>query len=81
MIGLRDLVTELQLIDGTRGVISLFSARQPPQGGRLPAAVFPSEMPEGAAYDQLVEAVALQRDHPGQAVVRGRAAGAGRCGA
>ena len=57
MIGLRDLVTELQLIDGTRGVISLFSARQPPQGGRLPAAVFPSEMPEGAAYDQLVEAV------------------------
>ncbi len=26
---LRDLVTDLQLIDGTRGIISLFSARQP----------------------------------------------------
>ena len=28
---LRDLVIDLQLIDGTRGVISLFSARQPPE--------------------------------------------------
>ena len=34
---LRDLVTDLQLIDGTRGIISLFSARQPPQGSELPA--------------------------------------------
>jgi predicted RND superfamily exporter protein len=30
---LRDLVTDLQLIDGTRGIISIFSARQPPEGG------------------------------------------------
>ena len=27
---LRELVTDLQLIDGTRGIISLFSAREPP---------------------------------------------------
>ena len=27
---LRNLVTDVQLIDGTRGIISLFSARQPP---------------------------------------------------
>jgi len=31
---LRDLVTNLQLIEGTRGIISLFSAREPPQGHR-----------------------------------------------
>ncbi|MDH8538590.1 hypothetical protein QIH14_27905, partial [Klebsiella pneumoniae] len=46
---LRDLVTDLQLVDGTRGIISLFSARQPPEGGRLPAALFPETLPEGAA--------------------------------
>ena len=32
---LRDLVIDLQLIDGTRGVISLFSARQPPENGQF----------------------------------------------
>ena len=54
---LRDTVTDLQLIDGVRGLISLFSARQPPQAGQLPAALFPEELPTGAAYDQLVERV------------------------
>jgi tetratricopeptide (TPR) repeat protein len=37
----RDLVTDLQLVEGTRGLISLFSARQAPAPGRLPAALFP----------------------------------------
>ena len=54
---LRDLVTDLQLIEGTRGLISLFSARQPPEQGRLPAALFPEELPEGDAYKQLIERV------------------------
>jgi predicted RND superfamily exporter protein len=54
---LRNLVTDLQLIDGTRGIISLFSARQPPENGNLPAALFPRILPEGAAYDQLIERV------------------------
>jgi predicted RND superfamily exporter protein len=54
---LRNLVTDLQLIDGTRGIISLFSARQPPENGNLPAALFPRVLPEGAAYDQLIERV------------------------
>ena len=54
---LRDLVTDIQLIDGTRGLISLFSARQPPEGDRLPAPLFPEELPEGAAYDQLIARV------------------------
>jgi predicted RND superfamily exporter protein len=54
---LRDLVTDLQLIDGTRGIISLFSARQPPENGNLPAALFPPVLPEGAAYDRFIEKV------------------------
>jgi uncharacterized protein len=54
---LRDVVTDLQLIDGTRGLVSLFSARQPPIGNSLPAPVFPDKLPEGAAYDELVQRV------------------------
>lgn len=54
---LRDLVTDLQLIEGTRGIISLFSARQPPQGSELPAPLFPDQLPNGAEYDQLVQRV------------------------
>jgi uncharacterized protein len=54
---LRDLVTDLQLIDGTRGVISLFSARQAPIGGRIPEPLFPEELPEGATLDDLVNRV------------------------
>ena len=37
---LRELVTDLQLIDGTRGLISLFSARQPPENGGFPKRCF-----------------------------------------
>jgi predicted RND superfamily exporter protein len=54
---LRDLVTDLQLIDGTRGIISLFSARRPPQGNELPAPLFPEQLPEGAEYDRLIQRV------------------------
>jgi predicted RND superfamily exporter protein len=54
---LRDLVTDLQLIDGTRGIISLFSARQPPQGSELPAPLFPEQLPDGAEYDRLIQRV------------------------
>jgi uncharacterized protein len=51
---LRNLVTDLQLIDGTRGVISLFSARAPPQGDQPPAPLVPDQLPRGSAYQQLV---------------------------
>src|SRR6202047_2571764 len=54
---LRDLVTDLQLVPGTRGIISLFSARQAPAPGKLPAALFPSELPQGADYDKFIETV------------------------
>src|SRR4051794_10989350 len=54
---LRDLVTDLQLVDGTRGLVSLFSARQAPAPGKLPAALFPQELPQGAEYDKFIETV------------------------
>ena len=54
---LRDLVTDLQLIEGTRGLISLFSAREPPENGRIPQALIPADLPEGAEYDKLVARV------------------------
>src|ERR1700712_4053281 len=53
----RDLVTDLQLVEGTRGLISLFSARQAPAPGKLPAALFPAELPEGADYDKFIDTV------------------------
>src|SRR5215475_5187707 len=49
---LRDFITDLQLVDGTKGLISLFSARQSPAPGKLPAA-----LPEGADYAKFIETV------------------------
>ena len=54
---LRDFVTDLQLVDGTRGLVSLFSARQAPAPGKLPAALFPNKLPEGADYAKFIETV------------------------
>src|SRR6201987_4192322 len=54
---LRDFVTDLQLVEGTRGLISLFSACQAPAPGKFPAALFPSELPKGAKYDKFIETV------------------------
>ncbi|MBI5318819.1 MMPL family transporter [Bradyrhizobium sp.] len=53
----RDLVTDMQLVEGVRGLVSLFSARQAPEKGRLPAALFPPDLPEGPAYDKFIETV------------------------
>ncbi|HMM87640.1 efflux RND transporter permease subunit [Bradyrhizobium sp.] len=52
---LRNLVIDLQLIDGTRGIISLFSARQPPAAGKLSGPLIPNELPQGTDYEQLVQ--------------------------
>jgi uncharacterized protein len=62
---LRDLVTDLQLIDGTRGIISIFSA-QPPEDGGIPAPLFPEQLPEGAAYDAMINRVM------GTEIIRGK---------
>lgn len=63
---LRDLVTDLQLVDGTRGIISLFSARQPPENGNLPAPLFPETLPQGQAYQDFIAKVR------GNEVIRGK---------
>src|SRR4030081_1568178 len=54
---LRDFITDMQLVEGTRGLISLFSARPAPAPRKPPAALFPAELPEGAAYDKFIETV------------------------
>ncbi len=54
---LRNLVVDLQLIEGPRGIISMFSARTPPEEGRIPGPLFPDMLPVGAEYDALVERV------------------------
>ena len=52
---LRSLVTDVQLIQGTRGVLSMFSAREPAPEGGLPQPVFPEPLPQGSDYHALVE--------------------------
>ncbi len=60
-------VTDLQLVDGTRGLISLFSARQAPEPGTgIPPPLFPEQLPEGADYDALVAKVR------GNDIIRGK---------
>ncbi|MBV9287817.1 MAG: MMPL family transporter [Hyphomicrobiales bacterium] len=54
---LRSLVADVQLIDGTRGVLSMFSMRQPAPEGGLPEPLFPDPLPEGSAYRSLLDLV------------------------
>ncbi len=54
---LRDVVTDVQLIEGTRGVLSMFSAREVPQAGHSPGPLFPADLPEGDDYKALIERV------------------------
>ena len=54
---LRSLAMDLQLVEGTRGLISIFSAREPPQNGGVPAPLFPEPLPSGEAYKGLIDRV------------------------
>src|ERR1700712_1676457 len=54
---IRDMVTDLQLVEGTRGVLSVSPPRQAPAPGKLPAALFPAALPQGADYDNFIETV------------------------
>jgi len=54
---LRDLVIELQFVEGMAGQVSLFSAREAPEPGKIPGPVFPVELPEGEAYRALIDKV------------------------
>ena len=54
---LRSLVTDLQLVDRARGIISLFSARHPSETGGIPAPLFPRNCHKAAKYEELVHRV------------------------
>lgn len=54
---LRNFVIEQQFVEGTKGVVSMFSAREPPNEQGFPEALFPEEIPDGAALEKLVERV------------------------
>ncbi len=54
LIALRNMVIEFQFAPATKGVISLFSSREPPVNGGIPGQLFPEDLPEGAAFDALV---------------------------
>ncbi|MCX7309532.1 MAG: MMPL family transporter [Afipia sp.] len=64
---MRELTTDLQLVDGTRGIISLFSARQSPEAGKLPASLFPEPLPEVQAYDDFIKNKVLTNE-----IIRGK---------
>jgi predicted RND superfamily exporter protein len=61
LLALRNAVIELPVIDGMRGLISIFSARGAPARGRLPPPLFPADLPEGEAYGQLIDNVRANR--------------------
>ena len=52
---LHSLVTDVQLIEGARGVLSMFSARQSAPEGGPPEPVSTEPLPQGSDYHQLVE--------------------------
>jgi predicted RND superfamily exporter protein len=54
---LRELAIDIQLVDGTRGLISIFSAREPPDQGPIPPPLFPNPLPQGADYQALIKRV------------------------
>lgn len=54
---LRNFVIELQFIDATKGVVSMFSAREPPNAQGFPENLFPENIPDGEALSQLVERI------------------------
>lgn len=54
---IREMVLELQFVPAMRGLVSLFSAREPAPKGEIPPALFPAELPEGPAYEELIEKV------------------------
>ena len=54
---LADLMIELNFIDSMSGLVSLFSARQPPKDGKVPPPLFPAELPTGEAFQKLVQQI------------------------
>jgi len=51
---LRNLVIELQFVEGMTGLVSMFSARQPPEDGQIPPPLFADQLPSGDAYKDFI---------------------------
>ena len=49
---LRNTVIDMQFVEGSRGIISIFSARASPEPGKLPAPLVPEPLPEGPVLDR-----------------------------
>lgn len=55
---LRNVVLDLQLVSSVRNLVSLFSAREPPDAaGEFPPALFPAELPSGEEFETLKKRV------------------------
>lgn len=52
-----ELVIELQFIDGLKGLISLFSTREPPKNDTVPRPLIPNELPVGDEFERLRERI------------------------
>ena len=63
---LRGFVADVQLIDGTRGALSMFSARLPAPEGGMPEPLFPEPLPQGSGYHELIDRVKAN------AIIRGK---------
>jgi predicted RND superfamily exporter protein len=50
----RDTIVDLQLTDGVNGLVSMLSARDKPDNTGYAAPVVPDDLPEGAAYDDVI---------------------------
>jgi len=58
---IRNLHLDMQFIDGITGVVSMFSARNPPDGEGVARPILPALLPSG---DQLTKALRHVRTHP-----------------
>ena len=50
---MRDLVLELEFVEGNGGVISIFSGREPPGKADIPPPLIPETLPRGKAFEAL----------------------------
>ncbi len=57
----RNLILEFQFISASRQLISMFSARRPPDASGYAAPVFPETIPEGEAFEALLAEVKENR--------------------
>lgn len=54
---LREITLELDFIEANRGMISIFSAREPPGDKPIPPPLIPAELPSGKAFQDLKQRI------------------------